>query len=62
MCHKKLLLSGNFLAVQWFRVCAFIDWVSGSISGQGTKISQSVWHGEKKKNEIGIKRFGTEVP
>ena len=36
----------------------------GSILGQGTKIAQAVWHGQKKKrqnSEDGIKKVSGEV-
>ena len=34
-------ISGNFLAVQWFALYASIAGGTGSIPGQGTKISQA---------------------
>jgi len=44
-------MSENSLAVQWLGLHAFTAEVSGLIHGQGTKIPQAVWHGQKKKEE-----------
>ena len=40
---------GNSLVVQWLGLRAFTAEGSGSIPGQGTKIPQAVWQGQKKK-------------
>ena len=40
---------GNSLAVQWLGLHALNVEGLGSIPGQGTKIPQAVWHGQKKK-------------
>ena len=40
---------GNFLAVQWLGLCAFIAEDLGSIPSRGTKILQAAWRGQKKK-------------
>ena len=39
------------MAVQWLRLCAPTAGGMDSIPGQGTKISQAVWHGQRKKRE-----------
>ena len=39
---------GNSLAVQWLALCALIAEGPGSIPGQGTKIPQASWCGQKK--------------
>ena len=54
LLKKKKNLQGNSLTVQWLRLWAFTAEASGSISGQGTKISQSVWHNENKKASMEI--------
>ena len=41
--------SGNSLAVQCLGLSAFTAVTPGSIPGQGTKISQAMWGGQKKK-------------
>ena len=38
----------NSLAVHWLLLHTFTDEHVGSISGQGTKIPQDLWHGQKK--------------
>ena len=43
---------GNSLAVQWLGLSAFTVEVPGSIPGQGTKISQAMLCGKKKKKGI----------
>ena len=45
----NLCLGGNSLAVQWLGLCVFTAEAAGSIPGEGTKIPQAVWHGQKKK-------------
>ena len=39
----------DILVVQWLRLCLFSAWDTGSIPGQGTKILQVMWHGQKIK-------------
>ena len=39
----------NSLAVQWLGLCAFTTEGPGSIPGQGTKITQAAWQGQKSK-------------
>ena len=39
---------GNSLAVQWLGHFPFTDKGTSSVVGQGTKIMQSVWHGQNK--------------
>ena len=38
---------GNSLAVQWLGLCAFTAEGLGSIPGEGTKIPQATWCGQK---------------
>ena len=38
---------GNSLEVQWLGLHVLTAEVSGSIPGQGTKIPQAAWHGQK---------------
>ena len=47
-----LLLGGNSLEVQQLGLQAFPTLGTGLIPGQGTKIPQAVWHGQKKKRKI----------
>ena len=42
---------GNSLVVQWLGLCAFTAEGQGSVPGQGTKIPQAKWHGQKKKKK-----------
>ena len=47
------IIVGNSLAVQWLGLCTFTAKRPGSILGQGTKIPQVVWRGQKIfKNKI----------
>ena len=46
-----LLLGGNSLEVQQLGLRAFPTSGTGLIPGQGTKIPQAVWHGQKKKKK-----------
>ena len=49
--HQMVLLRhspGNSLVVQWLGLCAFTAKGVGSIPGQGTKIPQAAWCGQKK--------------
>ena len=53
LCEKGLILEstvGNCLAVQWLRCGTFTTIGLDSIPGQGTNISQALWHPQKKKN------------
>ena len=43
---KKKDKPGNFLAVQWLRLCAFTAEGTGSIPGQGTKLLQAAQHSQ----------------
>ena len=47
--HEKKFFSGNSLVVQWLGLGPLTAVGLGSISGQGTKISQAPWHGKKNK-------------
>ena len=38
--------------VQWLRLHASTARGLGSITGQGTKILQALWHGKKKNNKV----------
>ena len=52
LCEKGLILEstvGNCLAVQWLRCGTFTTIGLDSIPGQGTNISQALWHHPKKK-------------
>ena len=41
--------------VQWLGLGAFAAGAPGSIPGQGAKILQAAWHGQKKKiNRLGL--------
>ena len=42
---------GNSLAVKWLEFCAITAEGLGSIPGQGTKIPQASWHGQKKQKK-----------
>ena len=47
------MVTGNSLAVQWLGLCTLTAEGPGeglgSIPGQGTKIPQAAWHGQKTK-------------
>ena len=43
---------GNSLVVQWLGLRAFIAEGMGLIPGQGIKILQGVWCGQKKKSRM----------
>ena len=45
---------GAFLAVQWLGLQALTDMGLSLIPGQGTKIPQAIWYGQKKKKIKGI--------
>ena len=49
-------MSGTFLAVQWLRLHASTEGVTGSIPGWGSKIPQAVQCGQKKKERKSVKR------
>ena len=40
----------NSLVIQWLELCTFTAKGPGSVPGRGTKISQAIRHGQKKKN------------
>ena len=42
--------------VQWLGLGAFTAEGMGSIPGQGTKVLQAMWHGQKKKKKKRKKR------
>ena len=42
----------NFLEVKWLALRTFSAQGVGSIPGQGTKILQAVWCGQKKKKRV----------
>ena len=44
------MIQANSLVVQWSQFSSFSMIGLGSIPGQGTKILQIVWGGQKKKN------------
>ena len=44
---KKKEKKGDSLAVPWLGLCEDL----GSISGQGTKIPQATWYGQKRKKK-----------
>ena len=46
---NRKICGGNSLAVLWLGLWAFTAEGLGSIPGWGTRISQAVWHGQKKK-------------
>ena len=49
--YSKITKSkGNSLAVQWLGLRTFTAEGTGSIPGQGTKIPQAAWCGQKKVN------------
>ena len=45
---KELDSSETSLAVQWLRLCASTAGGAGLIHGRGTKIPQTMWHGQKE--------------
>ena len=45
------------LAGQWLRFYAFIAWGTGSILGQGTKISHAVQCGQEKKSKANTTKY-----
>ena len=45
----KVYKVGNSPVVQWLGLRVLTAEGLGSIPGQGTKIPQAVWHGQKKK-------------
>ena len=47
----KIVL-GNSLAVQWLKLSTFTAKDPGSISGQGTKTQQAMWHGTHTKRIV----------
>ena len=47
----KIVL-GNSLAVQWLKLSTFTAKDPGSISGQGTKTLQAMWHGTHTKRIV----------
>ena len=49
--------NGNSLAVQWLGLCSC---TVGLILGQGTKIPQGSWCGQKKTKTRKIKRWKSE--
>ena len=50
-CFKNKDFSGTFLAAQWLKLCASTGRGTGSIPGWGTKIPQTMWHGQKKNKK-----------
>ena len=42
---------GGSLVVQWLGLCASIAAGMNLIPGQGTKIPQAMWHGQKQTNK-----------
>ena len=48
----KIQKPGTSLAVQWLGLCAFTAEGPGFIPGQGTKIPQAAWCGQKKRTDI----------
>ena len=51
ICIETITSRGVYLEVQWLRLCAVNAGGTGSIPGQGTKISHSMWCGQKTKKE-----------
>ena len=49
ICVLKINVLGTSLAVQWLRLHVSNTVGTGSIPGQGTRIPQVAWHGQKKK-------------
>ena len=50
ICFKKGI-RGNSLVIQWLGFCALIAEDLGSVPGQGTKIPQAMWCGQKRKGK-----------
>ena len=48
---SKIIFSWTSLLVRWLRHCTSNAGDEGSITDQGTKIPQAVWHGQKIKNK-----------
>ena len=49
--HLKWVTYGTSLVVRWLRSCASMAGSTGSIPGQGTKVTHAMWCGQKKKKE-----------
>ena len=47
---RRIDISRLALAAQWLKLCAPNTWGTGSIPGQGAKIPDAAWRGQKKKN------------
>ena len=58
--YKERPNLGNFLVVQWLRLHASTAGGPDSIPGQGTKIPQATWHGQKN-DPIRNEEFNTEI-
>ena len=56
LCFKKGI-RGNSLVIQWLGFCPLIAEDLGSVSGQGTKIPQATWCGQKRKEKKRHKRM-----
>ena len=48
-CRKDSL--GNSLVIQWLGLCTLTAEGPGSIPARGTKITQALWHGQKKEKK-----------
>ena len=46
-------MGGSSPVVQWLRLCVSTTGGTGSILGQGTKVSHAMWYGQKKKKSCG---------
>ena len=44
-------MARSYLVVQWWGLHAFTAKDMDSVSGEGTKIPQATWHGQKKKKK-----------
>ena len=42
------------MLTQWLGFWAFITWAPGLTPDQGIKIPQAIWHGQEKKESLGL--------
>ena len=56
-CTLKMLKVGTSMTVQWLRLCISGARGTGSITGWGTKIPNTVWHEKKNLFDIKIVSF-----
>ena len=52
--YIRVMVFGNFPAVQWLGLCASTEGGTGSIPGQGTMIPQAAQCGQEKKKSDSV--------